>query len=94
MTQKAADFILFKQIIELMQNKAHLTIEGLQRIIDIKASINLGISNELKSYFVKTVPIQRPTIKTKKIKIFNEYLVFLVVMVIFLLIFLNLIQIK
>lgn len=31
LTQKAADFKLFKQVIELMQNKAHLTTEGLKK---------------------------------------------------------------
>jgi len=29
LTKKAADFILFKQIIELMKNKEHLSINGL-----------------------------------------------------------------
>jgi hypothetical protein len=40
MSQKASDFILFKQIIELIKNDEHLTIEGLQQIINIKASMN------------------------------------------------------
>ena len=35
-TQKAADFMLFKQVIELMQNKVHLTTEGLQEKINIR----------------------------------------------------------
>ena len=43
-TQKQADFLLFKQIVELMNKGAHLTFEGLQQIINIKASLNLGIS--------------------------------------------------
>jgi hypothetical protein len=30
LTQKAADFKLFLQVIELMKNKDHLTMEGLQ----------------------------------------------------------------
>jgi len=71
LTQKAADFLLFKQVIELMQNKAHLTTEGLQKIINLKASINLGLSNELKFNFINTVPVQRPTIKTINIPDFN-----------------------
>ena len=67
LTQKAADFYLFKQVTELMQNKAHLTTKGLQEIINIKASMNLGLSDELKSHFINTVPVQRPTIKTTNI---------------------------
>lgn len=50
-TQKRADFILFKQIIDLMNRKEHLIIEGLHKIIAIKASINLGLSDELKEIF-------------------------------------------
>jgi hypothetical protein len=44
LSEKAADFILFKQIIELMVNKVHLTDKGLQQIINIRASMNLGLS--------------------------------------------------
>lgn len=54
-----------------MQNKAHLTTEGLQKIINIKASINLGTSDELKFNFINTVPVKRPTIKTNNIPDFN-----------------------
>jgi hypothetical protein len=43
LTQKGADFILFKQIVELMSNKSHLYLEGLYKIINIKASMNLGL---------------------------------------------------
>jgi hypothetical protein len=50
-----------------MNNKAHLTTEGLQEIINIKASMNLGLSNEKKSNFINTVPVLRPTIKTTNI---------------------------
>ena len=67
LTQKAADFYLFKQVTELMKNKAHLTTEGLQEIINIKSSMNLGLSDELKSNFINTVPVQRPTINTTNI---------------------------
>lgn len=49
LTQKKADFILFKEIVELMKNKVHLSIEGLKKIINIKASMNLGLSDFLKS---------------------------------------------
>ena len=44
LTQKAADYLLFKQVVELMNNKVHLTVEGLNKIVNIKASMNLGLS--------------------------------------------------
>lgn len=44
-TQKRADCELFKQALELIQNKEHLTIEGLQKLVAIKASINHGLSD-------------------------------------------------
>jgi hypothetical protein len=66
-TQKAADFILFKQIIKLMKNKTHLTIEGLHQIINIKASINLGLSDLLKSEFNDFTPVERPIINNENI---------------------------
>lgn len=68
LAQKAADFYLFKQVTELMKNKAHLKPEGIKEIINIKASMNLGLSDELKSNFINTVPVQRPTIKTTNIQ--------------------------
>ena len=44
LTQKAADFILFKQVLDLIKEKDNLSIEGISKIINIKASMNLGIS--------------------------------------------------
>ena len=38
LTQKRADFLLFKKVVELIDNKAHLNIEGLHQIINLKAS--------------------------------------------------------
>jgi hypothetical protein len=66
LTQKGADFILFTQVVELVIKKAHLTIEGLQEIINIRASINLGLSDLIKTNFINTIPVERPKIKNKK----------------------------
>jgi hypothetical protein len=62
LTQKAADFLLFKSIVDLIINKNHLTIEGLHQIINIKAAMNLGLSKILKSKFINNVPVIRPII--------------------------------
>lgn len=50
LTQKRADFILWREIIMIMR-KEHLTHEGLIAIVNIRASLNLGLSGELKEAF-------------------------------------------
>jgi len=67
LTQKRADFILFKQIVELMNKGNHLTINGIQQIINLKASMNLGLSDLIKSEFSTINPIQRPIINSTTI---------------------------
>lgn len=44
LTQKRADFLLFKSIVELMITKDHLTLEGLKKILSLKAVMNKGLS--------------------------------------------------
>ena len=66
-TQKLANFELFKMVIEIMNRKEHLTIEGLRKIVAIRASMNLGLSPELKASFPDIVHIQRPLVQDKKI---------------------------
>jgi hypothetical protein len=39
-TKKLSDYILFKKVALLMLNKEHNNIEGLQKIVNLKASIN------------------------------------------------------
>ncbi len=67
LTQKGSNFILFKQIVVLMSNKAHLTLEGLKEIINIKAAMNLGLSELLKSEFQLLNKVDRPSIQTIQI---------------------------
>ena len=47
-TQKRADFELFKLIVDIISRKEHLTTEGLRKIVNLRASINNGLSPELK----------------------------------------------
>ena len=49
-TEKHADFELFKKAFKLIEHKQHLTLEGLRKIVAIKASMNRGIY-ELKYEF-------------------------------------------
>lgn len=66
-TQKKADFILFKNVVDLMNRKEHLTMDGLLKIVAIKASMNKGLSNQLKEYFPNLTPVLRPVIKDQEI---------------------------
>lgn len=39
-TQKQADYLLFKQAVQVIKHKEHLTVSGLQAIVNIRASLN------------------------------------------------------
>jgi hypothetical protein len=67
-TQKCADFVLFKRIVDLMNRGEHLTSEGLAKIVSIKASINKGLSKELKATFANIDIELRPEVVDQKIK--------------------------
>jgi hypothetical protein len=58
-TKKREDFFLFKSVVEMVNAKEHLTMEGLQKIVSFKASINLGLTDILKAAFPKTIPALR-----------------------------------
>lgn len=61
-TQKQADFLLFKMIIKLMNQKEHLSIEGLHKIVSIRTSMNKGLSEELVTSFPSITPVERPVV--------------------------------
>lgn len=65
-TQKRADFELFKQVVELMNNK-ELTLD-LQQIVNIRASINRGLTEMLKAAFPDTKPVPRLEVSDQEIK--------------------------
>jgi hypothetical protein len=62
LSQKRADFELFVKIIEIIKCKEHNSFNGLQKIINLKASLNLGLTNSLKSSFPNTVAVPRPKV--------------------------------
>jgi NADH:ubiquinone oxidoreductase subunit K len=66
-TKKYLDYLLFKKIVFKLLNKEHNTYEGLQDIVNIRSSLNLGLSNELKKAFPGTVPAIRPEFLLKNI---------------------------
>ena len=62
-TKKRADFDLLKKVLILIKRKEHLTPEGLRKIVAIRASMNLGLSEKLKLAFPYVVPAERPDVK-------------------------------
>jgi hypothetical protein len=67
-TQKRADYLLFKQAFELIKLKEHLTLEGLNKLVAIKASMNKGLSPQLKAAFPNITPVQRLEVVDQVIK--------------------------
>lgn len=62
-TKKKADYLLFKQAVNLLYfEKARTNIEGIIKIISIKASANNGLSDALKTAFPTVLPIPRPIV--------------------------------
>jgi hypothetical protein len=63
LTQKQADFLLFKKIVELVIQKHHLREEGLINILEFKASLNKGLSPELEKAFPDVIPVARAIVQ-------------------------------
>jgi hypothetical protein len=51
----------------VLKNKEHLTKEGLERFVEIKASMNKGLSNDLKLAFPNITTIEKPITTDSKI---------------------------
>ena len=67
-TKKFYDLNLLILVVENMKRKEHLTLSGLQAIVAIRASMNLGLSEELKLAFPDVVPVVRPLVIDQKFK--------------------------
>ena len=57
-THKQIDYKLFKQELELIENKEHFTLDGFQKIVNMRASMNKGLPNSLKDFFSNTIIIK------------------------------------
>jgi hypothetical protein len=69
LTNKQSYYLLFKQVVNHMEKERHLTVEGLNKIMSIKAVMNnKGVSDSLNLAFPNIEPILRPKIKDRKIK--------------------------
>nr|YP_009663663.1 LAGLIDADG endonuclease [Dactylella tenuis]QCW06801.1 LAGLIDADG endonuclease [Dactylella tenuis] len=64
LSRKKADYELFKQAISLMLVKEHLNLDGLRKIVSIKAAMNRGLlSDDLKLAFPDITYTERPLIR-------------------------------
>ena len=70
-TKKLSDYKLLEQAFKLIQRQKHLTVEGLKKILSIKASMNWGLSDELKETFPDIIPAERPIVTN--IEILDSY---------------------
>jgi hypothetical protein len=69
LTYKQSDFLLFKEAVKIIEDGEHLTSEGLNRIMSIKAALNSKeISDQFKFSFPNLIPALKPKIKEREIK--------------------------
>lgn len=65
-TQKQADYLLFKQGINILNLKLHLSgNKGVEQILSIKASMNLGLPDALRIMYPTVLPTLRPVVSFK-----------------------------
>ena len=72
-TQKRADYLLFKQAISIIKNKEHLSTKGILKLVGIKATLNWGLSDKFKESFPTAKAVVRPSViyNTLNVKIKN-----------------------
>jgi hypothetical protein len=73
LTQKKADYLLFKSAVYLMNEGEHLTDEGLRKLVSIRASMNNGLTEVIKTLFPDIIPVKRPIIQNSSILISDPY---------------------
>ena len=60
-SKKKADYELFKEAYKLVIRKEHLNKEGIKQIVSLRASLNLGLSEQLKVAFPDVIPALKHT---------------------------------
>ncbi len=60
---KSIDFKIWSECVEIINNKEHLTDEGLNRIISLKSILNRGLTEKLKLDFPNIKNLDRPEFK-------------------------------
>lgn len=54
-TKKLEDYLLFKKVFYLVTTKEHLKLEGLKKIVSIRATLNRGANDKIKEAFADEV---------------------------------------
>ena len=72
-TNKYSDYLLFKKVAMIMQRKEHLTAEGLQKIVNIRASLNKRLTPLLLETFPNTVALARPLLPPLSVKLDSQW---------------------
>jgi hypothetical protein len=62
-TEKASDYLIFKQCFEIIKQREHLTEKGLLKLISLKSSLNRGLSYKLTEAFSNVAFVSRPEYK-------------------------------
>jgi hypothetical protein len=73
-TNKYSDYLLFKKVVMMMQRKEHLTAEGIQKIVNIRASLNRGLTPLLSEAFPNTVALVRPSLPPLSVKLDPQWI--------------------
>lgn len=60
MTYRLVYFTMWCDMLDLIKNKSHITIEGLNKLVNIKASFPRGLTNNLKENFPQAHPVNLP----------------------------------
>lgn len=63
LSEKWGDYKLFKDGLELIKTKAHLNKEGFNKILFMRAALNLGLSDELKLSFPYIEAVKKPVVQ-------------------------------
>lgn len=72
-TNKYKDFIIFKQIVLLMSENKHNTLEGFKEILEYRASLNWGLSKNLKKSFSYIIPVKKVEIEDNILSKLSSY---------------------
>jgi hypothetical protein len=67
LTQKRADFELFKLGVIIINCKEHLSMMGLTKIVAIRAAMNNGLSKVWIEIFPDVKPVPRPLVELREI---------------------------
>jgi len=59
-TQKLKDFMLFKEIVLLMEKGEHKTLPGLLKVFSLKVNLNKGLPTAVKEKFPDILPTILP----------------------------------